>query len=170
MAHFEEPPGAQKGKFASKKGTGISGRSCDQKPHSSLSCAFLQRMLPSSKLELPTLEEVERVRSLTSAPRVESSLLWGPISKELSAKAGAMCPTSSVLLLPAIPPKVAADALGEVPSDVLPRADDTVQKLVARLSQSTFLEDSHVLKGGKGPTRVRLNATSYPQPRRFVFV
>ena len=53
-----------------------------------------------------------------------------------------------------------------VPDEVLPRPDDTASSLQARLAQSSFLEDIHVLKGGHGPARVRLNATCYPQPRR----
>ena len=54
----------------------------------------------------------------------------------------------------------------EIPSDVLPRCDDTVSSLVSRLAQSSFLEDSRVLQGGRGPRRVRLNDTDYAQPRR----
>ena len=53
-----------------------------------------------------------------------------------------------------------------MPQDVIPTRDDTVDSLVERLSSSTFLEDSHVQKGGCLMTRVRLNATSYSQPRR----
>ena len=49
---------------------------------------------------------------------------------------------------------------------MLPRCDDTVSSLVSRLSQSSFLEDSRVLQGGRGPRRVRLNDTDYAQPRR----
>ena len=49
---------------------------------------------------------------------------------------------------------------------MLPQAGDTVKSFVARLAACAWLEDSHVLKGGAGPQRVRLNSTSYAQPRR----
>ena len=93
-------------------------------------------------------------------------VLWGPISPEASRRAGSAFPTSSVLLRPELPPGVVHAATAVVPDEVLPRPEDTEHTLKARLAQSTFLEDIHVLKGGRGPARVRLNATSYPQPRR----
>ena len=81
-------------------------------------------------------------------------------------EAGAAFPTSSVLLRPELPCGVAEAATAVVPDEVLARPDDTASTLRARLAQSSFLEDIHVLKGGSGPARVRLNATCYPQPRR----
>ena len=97
-----------------------------------------------------------------------SDLLWGAIDQEVSSLAGMWSPrpVASILLRPQIPPAVRDAVLAEVPADMLPTSDDTVKSLVRRLSQSAFLEDIHVLKGGKGPARVRLNATSYSQPRR----
>ena len=95
-----------------------------------------------------------------------ASVLWGPISPEASRRAGAVFPTSSVLLRPELPCGVAEAAIAVVPDEVLSRPDDTASTLRARLAQSSFLEDIHVLKGGRGPARVRLNATCYPQPRR----
>ena len=95
-----------------------------------------------------------------------ASVLWGPISPEASRRAGSAFPTSSVLLRPQLPCGVAEAAIAVVPDAVLSRPDDTASTLRARLAQSSFLEDIHVLKGGRGPARVRLNATSYPQPRR----
>ena len=41
--------------------------------------------------------------------------------------------------------------------EVHARPADTASTLRARLAQSSFLEDIHVLKGGRGPARVRLN-------------
>ena len=75
-------------------------------------------------------------------------------------------PTSTVLLKPCIGEDLRRRALREVPDEVLPRPTDTAASLAARLSASTFFEDSHVLEKGKGPRRIRLNATSMPQPRR----
>ena len=95
-----------------------------------------------------------------------ASVLWGPVSPEVSRRAGAAFPTSSVLLRPELTCGVAEAATAVVPDEVLARPDDTASTLQARLAQSPFLEDIHVLKGGRGPARVRLNDTCYPQPRR----
>ena len=56
-----------------------------------------------------------------------------------------------------------------IPGAVRPVHGDTAESLKSRLSTSDFLDDIHILKGGKGPGRVRLNATSYPQPRRVTW-
>ena len=96
-----------------------------------------------------------------------ASVLWGPISPEASRRAGAAFPTSSVLLRPELPCGVAEAATAVVSDAVLARPDDTASTLQARLAQSSFLEDIHVLKGGRGPARVRLNATCYPEATCF---
>ena len=92
--------------------------------------------------------------------------VWGPISQEASTSVGAEFATSSVLIEPLFEAEVVDAAIATVPVDVLPLPCDTKETLTARIAASSFLEDSHVLKGGSGPQRVRLNATSYPQPRR----
>jgi hypothetical protein len=79
---------------------------------------------------------------------------------------GAEFATSSVLIEPLFEAEVVDAAIATVPVDVLPLPCDTKETLTARIAASSFLEDSHILKGGSGPQRVRLNATSYPQPRR----
>ena len=56
-----------------------------------------------------------------------------------------------------------------IPHEVIPRFDDSAVDLRCRLRDSDFLDDIHCLKGGKGPGRVRLNATCYPQPRRVTW-
>ena len=116
----------------------------------------------------PTLAEVRSVRAPVvgeGAPgKIQS--LWGPISEEEARRAGASFPTSSVLFRPAVPEEIRAAALEVVPTDVLPRQGETIRGFVQRLAESSFLNDSHVLKDGQGPRRVRLNGKSYPQPRR----
>ena len=62
-----------------------------------------------------------------------------------------------------------ADVRALIPSSVLPRAEDTIRSLKNRLADTEFLDDIHVLKGGKGPSRIRLNATNYAQPRRVTW-
>ena len=94
------------------------------------------------------------------------AIVWGPISRRASARAGTQFPVSSVVVRPIIPEGVRQAVLAVVPSDVIPKANDTAKTLKQRLAQSTFLEDSHVLKDGSGPARVRLLAEDYPQPRR----
>ena len=68
---------------------------------------------------------------------------------------GAEFATSSVLIEPLFEVEVVDAAIATVPMDVLPLPCDTKEKLTARLAASSFLEDSHVLKGGSGPRRVR---------------
>jgi hypothetical protein len=122
------------------------------------------RMADEAEDTLPTLEEACNVARPREIPSCH--VLWGPISAEMSERAGAEFASSSVLLRPFFPAGVVDSAMGVVPEDVFPTKFDTVETLRARLAKSTFLEDSHVLKDGSGPKRVRLNATSYPQPRR----
>ena len=100
-----------------------------------------------------------------SFPRADVQVLWGPHPKEVAVAAGmwAPAPMSTILLRPCVPEKLRQAVLREVPDDVLPRPTDTAASLTARLAASAFLEDSHVLKDGKGPRRVRLNATRYPE-------
>ena len=126
--------------------------------------AWLARLL--ARGGRPTLAEA--LAEPRPSPGVDPSaqLRWGPISSEVSQLAGAVFPTSSVVLQLGIPEKVRKDALMQVPWEVLPLPDDTKKSLVARLKYSAWLEDSHVLKNGRGPQRVRLNAQGYPQPRR----
>jgi hypothetical protein len=117
----------------------------------------------------PTLAEVRAIvpppTDDTDEVEVEE-LLWGPISPAVAWEAGSGFPASSILLKPSIDPELRAQVLAEVPPDVIPTRDDTVDSLVARLSASSFLEDSHVQMSGCLKRRVRLNATSYSQPRR----
>ena len=118
-----------------------------------------------SSMGLPTLREVLATPRPTSA-HSPFILHWGPVPLNDAQAAGATFPTSSVVLIPHLPTSIVVEAVREIPSDVLPRCDDTVSSLVSRLSQSSFLEDSRVLQGGRGPRRVRLNDTDYAQPRR----
>ena len=94
-------------------------------------------------------------------------LIWGPLSIQDCQHAHApLVPTSSIAIQPHVEESVRRAAVAEVPHDVYQRDTDTAKTLAARLDASTFLEDMHVLKGGKGPGRIRLNSTQYAQPRR----
>ena len=99
----------------------------------------------------PTIEEVRSIlpppTDDTDAVEVEE-VLWGPISPADARAAGAPFASSSILLRPGIDPELRTRVLAEVPLDVIPSGDDTVASLVARLSSSSFLEDSHVQKSG----------------------
>ena len=118
-----------------------------------------------------TLEDVDAWRDRADRPSVEHELVWGPVSSDDAASAGSARPAASVVVKPTIAPAFAAAAMQCVPADVLPRVGDTTESLVARLAASPFLDDAHVLNNGNGKRgragkRTRLNATSYPQPRR----
>ena len=79
---------------------------------------------------------------------------------------------ASVVIRPHISPSVVAAAIRCVPTDVLPRVDDSCVTLAQRLGASTFLDDAHVLNAGNGKRgkhgqkRRRLNTTYFPAPRR----
>ena len=115
----------------------------------------------------PTLSEARAGRIPVPHVSDQTLLVWGPVSVEESQSVGASHPASSVVLQLCVPEELRRAVLAEVPADVLPRPDDDAKSLKERLTGSTFLEDSHVLKNGKGPSRVRLNGTCYPQPRRM---
>jgi hypothetical protein len=51
------------------------------------------------------------------------------------------------------------------PQDVLPRASDTQETLIARLAASSFLDDGLVRQGGNQSRFIRLNTTNYAQAR-----
>ena len=97
--------------------------------------------------------------------------VWGLIPKDVAQAEGALAAVSSVCFTPEVRRDVLAAARAEIPEHVIPRCDDTVANLVDRLSASDWLDDLHVLHKGNGTPgkegmRVRLNATTYPQPRR----
>ena len=97
--------------------------------------------------------------------------VWGLIPRDVAQAEGALAAVSSVCFTPEVRRDVLAAARAEIPEHVIPRCDDTVANLVDRLSASDWLDDLHVLHKGNGTPgkegmRVRLNATTYPQPRR----
>lgn len=118
-----------------------------------------------------TLRAVRRWCAVSDRPTVGHERVWGPVSAAEAAKAGSARPAVSVVIKPRIEPCFAQAAMQCIPAEVLPRACDTKEELVARLGASVFLDDAHVLNGGNGKRgatgkRRRLNATDYPAPRR----
>ena len=119
-----------------------------------------------------TLSHVVAWRDVEERPVVSHLRVWGPVCADAAAAAGCIRAAVSVVIKPHISRHVVAAALGCVPAEVLPRADDDAASLVARLSVSPFLDDAHVLNGGngkrgaKGKKRRRLNESHYPAPRR----
>ena len=109
----------------------------------------------------------ERQRRSVSHERV-----WGPVLERDAAAAGCVRAAASVVIRPNISPSVVAAAIRCVPTDVLPRVDDSCVTLAQRLGASTFLDDAHVLNAGNGKRgkhgqkRRRLNTTYFPAPRR----
>ena len=81
------------------------------------------------------------------------TVAWGPVSADDAATVGsAYGATSRLLRLADQEPftSLLAAVRALVPEDVLPRADDTVETLVARLSASEWLDDIHFPIGGHG--------------------
>ena len=111
-------------------------------------------------------------RDAEERPVVSHTRVWGPVLADRAAAAGCNRAVVSVVIRPHVSVHVVNAALQCVPSEVLPRADDTVESLVARLAASPFLDDANVLNGGNGKRgahgkkRRRLNATHYRAPRR----
>ena len=98
---------------------------------------------------------------------VDASVAWGPITREVTSLAGALVPTSSVLLVPDIPQTVKDAVLALIPAGAWALPSDTPASLASRLSSLGFFEEAHVLKaGGAGKRRLRLLETTYSQPRR----
>ena len=117
-------------------------------------------------------DDVLAWRDAEERPEVSHTRVWGPVLADDAAAAGCRRAAVSVVIKPHISVHVVGAALQCVPTELLPRVDDTAASLVARLAASPFLDDAHVLNGGNGKRgangkkRRRLNATHYPAPRR----
>ena len=99
----------------------------------------------SESSSFPTLDEAESV--VPPSTLQPFHWVWGPISHEASTSVGAEFATSSVLIEPLLESEVVDAAVSTVPVSVLPLPGDTQETLVARLSESSFLEDSHLPHG-----------------------
>ena len=100
---------------------------------------------------------------------VEAVRLWGPVESASARMAGALAAASSVLLKPTRTPTALIGRLyALIPTDVLPRTDDTAETLRLRLKTAAFLHPIQTLaKGhGRGGRYIALQATTYAQPRR----
>ena len=118
------------------------------------------------------LKDVLKWRATDERPSVSHARGWGPVLKDTAATVGCVRAAASVAIIPSIPPAVVDAALQCVPAEVLPRVDDTRQSLAARLGNSRFLDDAHVLnkgngrRGANGSKRRRLNESCHAAPRR----
>ena len=99
-------------------------------------------------------------------------VVWS-VTAEDAASTGSLYHATSVLLYARVQEngslsKLVAAVRALVPDDVIPRSSDTVDTLVARLSQSEWLDDIHFPVGGhgRGGRTTRLNSTPWRQPRR----
>ena len=85
----------------------------------------------------------------------EYNVLWGPIPRDVGVAAGALDGCQSILVGPPDSHQPWVRGLMErvralIPDVLLPSPnDDDVNALVQRLAASDFLDDIHVLKGGK---------------------
>jgi hypothetical protein len=101
-------------------------------------------------------------------PRPSCTRLWGPVQEARAREIGALAAATSVLIEPKEVNEDLEAALRElIPLHVLPLPGDTAEALRVRLSASSFLHDAWVLRDGNGRRGyIRLNTTSYGQPRR----
>jgi hypothetical protein len=111
-------------------------------------------------------------RDAERLPWVPHERVWGPVSAADAIAVGCVRAAASVVIRPKLSPHALAAAVRCVPTEVLPRADDTPATLAARLALTPWLDDAHVLNAGNGrrgkhgKKRRRLNETTYQQPRR----
>ena len=118
--------------------------------------------------DMTTVEAIAAKHEMDAKP----SIIWGPISAAVARRDGALRGTASVLIHPtqtAELREILAGVRSLIPRALLPCAYDTKITLARRLSQCEFLDEINVLRNGSGPQRVRLNSTSYPQPRRVTW-
>ena len=105
-----------------------------------------------------TLEDVLAIPPVLAPPHIEpSSILWRNPEG------------NSICLVDVVPDATVDAAMGCVPYSVYPPSRNATRaEMVAQMAVCDELDDIHFLKGGNGKGgRVRLNATSYPQPRRL---
>ena len=102
------------------------------------------------------------------------TVCWGPVTSEEAQAAGCMAASVSILLKPAdvqsfVDAKRAA--MLSIHPDIYPRSTDDSKSLKARLNDCTFLDEINAKWQGHGKNgkRVRLNKTTYSQPRRATF-
>ena len=123
------------------------------------------------------MQPASRSDDQPNSPREESSnlvysIVWGPIPDRIATSYGALAGCESIVVRP-IGCGELEDLMSRVrnliPVSLIPRYSDDAKSLQNRLAASEFPDDIHVLEGGSGPRRVRLNATRYPQPRRVTW-
>ena len=87
-----------------------------------------------------SIREVRAWRAVDERESVRHTHVWGPVGEAEAAEVGCVHAAASVVIRPQIASHVVAAALQCVPAEVLPRADDTRETLVARLGASAFLD------------------------------
>ena len=85
------------------------------------------------------VEEEEAAEATKAA--TETTVLWGPVTKQVTDAIGAAAAVASVLLrTSSATAEVAARMKALVPVNILPTAGDTPKSLAARLAQSELFE------------------------------
>ena len=121
------------------------------------------------------MEDVRRLRvqnpsGMTPQPQTDGlELVWGPVPLAEAQQVGAFSAACSLLLRVPIDHTLLQRVLALIPDDVIPRFDDCSTSLARRLGACTWLDDIHCKWKGKGPRYVRLNSSTYPQPRRVTW-
>lgn len=99
-------------------------------------------------------------------------VVWGPVPDDIGVRNGALSGCDSVLICPRVTPQLESimqRVRALMPDSMFPRDDDDSKSLAQRLAECDYLDDIHCQKGGTGKRRIRLNATTYAQPRRITY-
>ena len=102
--------------------------------------------LPAGAVQPPPPASGPDLRAWRYAALQNHAVLWGPVPAAEAARiAGAPAGCESVLLAPAVPFALHQDVVDLIPPSVKPLPTDTAETLAARLSESDFLDDIHIL-------------------------
>jgi len=138
-----------------------------------------ESVVGDAALDCPTLEELYGRKPTHMPPLVNGvasriddrvvEVLWWPVSLKEARLCGAHTPASSVLLRLCIDDTMLKALNDIIPDSIKPRQIDTAATLAKRLDSCKWLDELRVKKGGRGPSLVALNTTSYAQPRRVTW-
>ena len=99
-------------------------------------------------------------------------IVWGPVSEERAVRFGAISGCESILIRPTMTLElegILQRIRALMPDAMFPREGDDADSLARRLGDCDFLDDIHCRKGGTGRRYIRLNNTTYAQPRRVTW-
>ena len=132
-------------------------------------CARSQRIARMRKRHLDR-ENVDGSVEAWEPPSFK--IVWGPVSEECAVRFGAISGCESILIRPTMTLElegILQRIRALMPDAMFPRECDDANSLARRLGDCDFLDDIHCRKGGTGRRYIRLNNTTYAQPRRVTW-